>query len=297
MARNKSGGGGFIAGFARGIAAFVRACSTPVGRRVLAVVGVVSITSLTLWQVRGYVYGQDRFVPRRYTLRLLSPRPGGPVKEMIDDIEAVPLSGRSVFDATLLADVRATYARYPWVAEVPRVRRILPDGIEATIRLRWPVGAVLVGNGYYLIDEESIRLPRKYYEHVQPAKEPDMPFLAGIRGLPPAVGQACAGRDLAEGLAVARVLRGLGLLRRAKIATVDVRNVGGRLDPRAAEVVLVTQSGAQIEWGRSPLQSRIGEPTTEEKVAALVRVLASPVKLEDVAVVRLQFPGPIIQAR
>lgn len=163
-----------------------------------------------------------------------------------------------------------------WVRRVDYVRLDRPGadqtgGLEVAVEFRRPVAFVEVGDGrsarYVLIDREGVRLGQRAY----PAPHlGDRVLLVvdGVTSSPPPAGRQWADAAVQAGAEVARVLR--RRVGRYDLSRIDVSNVGGREDPRRADIVLTTRGGTRIVWG-SP-SSRAAdqlEGTPSEKLRCL----------------------------
>ena len=89
-------------------------------------------------------------LPRDLVDRRANLLSGGPLLE----------PGRSLFDPTLPADLRERLERRPWVKQVLRVKRRLPDTIQLELQLRTPVAVVCVSSERLAVDREGVVLER-----------------------------------------------------------------------------------------------------------------------------------------
>jgi hypothetical protein len=159
----------------------------------------------------------------------------------------VAMEPRSIFDATLRDDVRASLLRHSWVREVRDVRRLLPNRLGVELVLRPPAAVVEVGAWRLTIDHEGHVL-----DDVASRAPPDLPQIRGdkvsIPGIPE-VGGRFRCQAVQDGLAVADELRrsaGHPFFRYAAVEAIDVRNVGAAC---SSEILLLLRCGAVVEWG------------------------------------------------
>jgi hypothetical protein len=171
---------------------------------------------------------------------------------------------------------------------VVAVERVFPDQLRVRFEYRRARVAVRRANGYVLVDEEGVRLPGVFVD--PPACEREA-LVTGVGSLPPEPGRRWEDPGLAEAMAMADAVHSNELLRRTGVREIDVSNFGGRSDARRSEVLLVTASGCELAWGRTPSTARYGDPSTEEKLENLREVLAAYPGLDGLRRVKLYFRG------
>ena len=177
----------------------------------------------------------------------------------------------------------------PWVRKVNYVRRAFPRRIEISLELRRPLCGVESRGRYYVIDQDAVRLPLAYSNW--PAASRRMPVVKGVQTPVPEEG------DVWEDGAVKGAIETLRAINASKdvakaldITVIDVSNHGGRVNPRASEVVVHTKASYEILWGRAPSRKCYGELTVNEKVRTLERLLASSACAPGVRL-NIRFPG------
>jgi hypothetical protein len=149
----------------------------------------------------------------------------------------------------------------PWVKQVVQVRRYPDRTIEVHCTYRHPLAMIQVDSGFYLVDEDRVRLPGRYAYH------PSVKLIQGVRGEPPLAGQVWTAPDLRAGLDLVRLLAAEPFS--AQITAVLVHNYGGRIDKRGAQLELATDTaGGRIIWG-SALGQEMEENTAAQKIAIL----------------------------
>lgn len=182
---------------------------------------------------------------------------GGGVKEALLQT-AYHRIGKDPFDHDALDRVREALVTSGWFEEDVTVTRDLmrdaENGPQDQILLdgtfRWPCAMVRWGPHDYLVDHNGKRLPLRY----QAAVVTDLlPVLLGVRAAPPAVGDTWPGRDVDDGLALARYLNTLDPTRHRwlkLIRALDVGNADGS-DLDRERIAILTREGFRVAWGRA----------------------------------------------
>lgn len=160
----------------------------------------------------------------------------------------------SLLDEQIAGRIVAAYARKVWVKRVLRVAKHYPQPgseaapIEVHLEFRSPVAFVAIGDRYYLVDSEGIRLPGVY----SGPRLGDAEFfvISGARGRVPLPGQKWQSPEIVAGV---RVASSLASRRYAfNLARIDVSNIGGRRDPGVSEIAIYTHRLTRIDWGKPP---------------------------------------------
>jgi hypothetical protein len=199
---------------------------------------------------------------------------------------------------------------------VERARRIYPDGVEITVKVRKPIALVAMENGeggrYYLVDRDGRRLP----DHLEavPTRPPyPLPLLVGIKGRVPEPGREFEDRAVTHGTRVALELyawHNSSLHQQLPVLRIDMSNFEGRIDPRASEVVLYTlvpvpgheglgdgvaAHEVPIHWGRAPRRFSVEPLDAADKVGLIEAALAEYPGLQGVDVVKLHLGELMIE--
>jgi hypothetical protein len=263
----------------------------PATRRTFAVAALLGLFAVASAAVRDHVRADPQYRVSKASLAATSP-PKGLARDAIDDLAAIPLPGRSfsLYDEAALPAIAAAYERLPWVRDVRSIEVVFPAVVRFELVVRRPVCGLAHRGKTFLMDDDGMLLPRRCYEPSDP----------GALRLPTIVNAPLGRRELREGqriedtavrhgIAVALALQAeaFDALRLAAPVSIDVSNVDGRLDPRRSEIV-VTAGGTVIEWGRSPITSKLDIPL-EEKIQKLRPLLDRDPALARLALVRLQF--------
>jgi hypothetical protein len=270
---------------------------------------VLLFAALTL----GTVYGFRRIRERALDLEEFRVRPDSlaivkkpawlandVVSEIRRDLAAAP--ALSLFDPALPAALRGAVGENPWVEEVRRVNRRFPDKVVVHAKLRRPVAAIATrgrGGPFALVDENG-RVLRTGVTDLTPWRESARSPLFEVRGVRTAeirTGAVLSDPALREAAALAKDLESLSpfpAFRDVAIVAMDVSGVDSSGTSLDAGIALETASGVVIEWGHSSRSRVFGEPTLEEKIAGLERVLAAYPRLGGLRTVNLRMPDPFV---
>ncbi|MBI3097169.1 MAG: hypothetical protein HYY93_02835 [Planctomycetes bacterium] len=274
---------------AGGLVSFAR--RPPVWRGALAL-GMLLTVLLIHRRVYQYLFDDDRFTLDLQTLQVVQ-RPGWAAEGLDFSLMPAPKGKMSLLDPNLVEVVAEYYQRSPWVAEVRSVEKLYPNRVRVTVDLRRPAAAVALDRGVALVDADGVRLPG-LYPRVPPALG-TLPTIYGAIGSPAPAGTKWMDRAVSNGLTVAAALAEYRLSDACPISVIDVRNAGGRRDPRQAEIVLWTPARIPIHWGRPPDTVKYGEVSVAQKMENLRRVLATYPNLAGVRGVKIHFHSPFVE--
>jgi len=235
----------------------------PRGRRTLAVlrvacwVGVIValVLALALGSVRawGAICARPEFrVAPSEISRTSCPsfvRSAAMLKEMKAQLSFEP-SGLSIFKRDLAYRVQQELRAVPWVLDVRRVARRLPNKLVLDIIFRKPAGVVEMDGGRYLVCMDGFWLPGELYAPPPEWAKEDTPVIYDQRlhGKPP-WGRSWDGPSIKVGARLTQFLREGGLFKRLNLQCIDVSNVG-RPDAET-QIVLRTETGVVIRWGNA----------------------------------------------
>lgn len=204
----------------------------------------------------------------------------------------------SIFDSRGTEDAQGALRGLAWVRSVEAAGRTFPRTTRLRIRVRRPVARVDSAGGSALLDEEGMLFPAP-----GPEREgflPPLPRLVATRGdfgEPPGPGLAWRDRRVRTGVAAAVEVRPLVLRGGpSRVVAVDVTDADGKEGPLASPVVLLTEGGARILWGRPAVERAFGELSTAAKFEALSRVEATCPALRGVREADLRFDRPVVFA-
>ena len=230
------------------------------------------VTILCSWFVilRSYVAHLDCYQVDARTLRpTVLPSWAGPaVRDELSVLPGIP-SRFSIMSPGICERVAAAFERNPWVDEVLSVRKVYPRRILVELRLRRPVAGVLVGEKYYLVDAAAHRLTPPLDRW---PKGPDtLPVLIVSTNLVPSPGKEWTSEDVKAGACVARTLLENREKLQTRFAAIDVTNIGGCRSALTSDILLITDKGTVVKWGRSPLLvNSPGELTPGEKIIKMI---------------------------
>jgi len=179
-----------------------------------------------------------------------------------------PSEPLNAFDERLVPTVAYALESLPWVDRVESLRLTFPGRLSFRLALHEPTALIEVDGQNVAISKNRRFFPAKYVGKGERGRAPVLPK---IIGLDPRGDDALS---LDAVLALINSLRDDGLLLSAGIQGIDVSNIGGRVDPRAPEVRLNTNSGCIIDWGRLESSGRI-HPKYEDRARRLEAFLAS----------------------
>ncbi|WP_428937705.1 cell division protein FtsQ/DivIB [Fontivita pretiosa] len=245
----------------------------------LGAVVFVGLLGVGFYHLRSYVEREVVF-PQRPPKVVLKNRPAWMSDALaIQIINTVkPAGTHSAFDRQLLQDTAMILRNNPWIRQVKQVRRAYGqrpgDTLEIDCEYRAPIALVHWKDYYWLVDGEAVKLPEQYTAQqlpgivVGPNRRLNIRVIEGVSHPPVESGQVWPGEDLAAGLDLVKLL--YGQVYADEIVKVDVTNFAGRIDPKEAQITLVTKYDTQIRWGR-PINAKdfFVEVSTPQKLAYL----------------------------
>ena len=171
----------------------------------------------------------------------------------------------SILDPNLVERAAKAFSFHPWVAEVRRVRKRHPAGLEVELEYRRPVCMVEVRDGMVPVDIEGILLPgAANFSRVEAMQ---YPRLLGVETTPTSHGTRWRDVRVIEGAEIAAafgpVWQELRLEQIKPYAEPDSKSAGDY------NYQLITSGGSRINWGRAPGNPMPGEAAASEKVALL----------------------------
>ena len=257
-------------------------------RRVLAHGILASLLAGTL--AMGYYYALAEVQstntssddPPRVALRQ---RPPWMSDEVVADLlrSIAPHEPHSVYDSGLLKHCAEVLESNPWVRKVVAVRRVYGrapgDTIEVECEFRTPMALVRWQDYYWLVDSEGCKLPEQYTAAQAPQmlfdaqRRTQMRIIEGVRQPPVESGRRWPGEDLLAALELSRLLQNQRFA--DDVLKIDVSNFGGRVDPREAQLTLITRFGSEIRWGRpANAKDAFVEVPAQRKLEALEQIYA-----------------------
>jgi hypothetical protein len=194
-----------------------------------------------------------------------------------------PPSARSSLDHDLLEQTVHILKNEPWVKQVRQVRRAYEkgpgDSLVIDCEFRAPVAFVRdeTVERYWMVDASGVVLPESYRAedlkrlgYGEEAKKQPRQIVGVKTGSPPA-GQVWQGEDLKAGIEMVLLMYDKPFMN--EVIEVDVTNFAGRMDSNFAHLVLRTNRGKEIRWGR-PVSApdAIVEVSAQQKLDTLARL-------------------------
>jgi hypothetical protein len=272
-----------------------------------AALALVVILAAVLFFDRRYV--EHKLVIARTPPKVvLKDQPAWMSDFLADQIARVarPAGAHSAFDHQLLVDTTAVLRGNPWIREVKQVRRAFQnqpgDTIEIDCEYRAPVALVHWKDYYWLVDGDGVKLPEAFGEQFLSRimfgqnQKVNIRVIEGVRQPPPESGARWTGEDLRAGLDLVKLLFGRPYAE--EVQKVDVSNYARRLDPRGAQLVLVTKYNTRVRWGQ-PITNNpedfFVEPTPAQKLKWMEAIVAEQNRIDaNCAWVDLRFDEPYI---
>ena len=171
------------------------------------------------------------------------------------ELDAIAIE-KSFLDEEFVPLVVKRLRELPWVEEVSRVERNFPAKLVLQLKIRLPVARVKLFGQEFVVDQEGIPVPCKYYRHVE-----KLPKLWGVQKL----------EDLRHGAYLAKKAS-TRLGEHSQALRIDLSNLFGRKSKKEAEIVFHFGE-MTVEWGKSPLSDFTYLPE-EKKWRALRRILS-----------------------
>lgn len=180
--------------------------------------------------------------------------------------------GRSLFERGLTKDVVQALERNPWVLRVNFVKKDFPDKLSVGLELRKP-SAVFRKNGvFYLLDDEGVVLPTRYFSW--PSDQGKTPYIQSARiTRTPRAGERLEDAGIKAGIELVKFLKANNAHRLLGIKVVDVSNVGRGRSVGESDIVLWTKDGVAIKWGCPPQCQQVDELSDSEKLKNLYSVV------------------------
>jgi len=168
----------------------------------------------------------------------------------------------SIFDADLAERIWTEYEADPWVLRVESVSKVFPNNVRVGLLLRRPLVRVPHSLGVCLVDTDARVL------EVMPPGSGDLhdslPTIKGLSSAPPPRGETWADLGLRAGIGVIDALEANKMLDALRVTSVDLSNLGGKVDPNESEIVLLLPSDVRVLWGRGI--GVFGEVALEKKL-------------------------------
>lgn len=253
----------------------------------LKFVGVVCIIILTIWglkKVWNTLADLSIFKVSPATLTInLPPWMNNRFSEDIKQIEA--LHGQySLYDRDITHKIAKAYDDIVLVKKVDLIKRVFPNKLNIKFTIRKPFVLIKKGDNSYLVDDESVLLPKEYYKfsdvdyvspYIQSRKLSRLP-------LP---GKEWNDKKIKAGIELVKFLRANNIHKLFSIVSVDVTNVHRERYSGKSDIILWTENNTQIRWGCSSFFKRPEELTDEEKLQNLLSIA----KIEGTSLKQMEY--------
>lgn len=251
--------------------------------KVTLVAGAIIAVGLSMRTLERRVLFGDAVVVEGLEVRLIDPPKWMPAT-LRENIRASLMPDGSAARTNLTEAVHARAEANPWIRSVERVWRRPTTSrktcvLEVRATYRRPLARVQTNRGYTFVSADGVRLPTgqvpryravvrlsggrtrtEYYlrdtdapAHIQPRPLAYISIYGALASAPD-VGQPWAGRDIADGIRLVRLIASRPYAN--QITMMDVRNHGGRVDPRAPHLRMWAQVGrsraTDIRFGQFP---------------------------------------------
>lgn len=199
----------------------------------------------------------------------------------------------NIFEKDLAKKIMDTYEKSPLIAKVCYIERELPNRLNMRFELRRPVAIVKRKRKKYLVDNDCVRLPEKYYKYPEEGNDPI--YIVCRRSVKvPAYGERWNDRSIEDGISLLNYLKHNKIDKLLKIASIDVSKIGGRRNDGKIDVELWTKDGAKIKWGCSASSGQINELSDYEKLQNLLSVaMEEGVDLANMEYVDVRWQTPL----
>jgi hypothetical protein len=239
----------------------------------LIVAGVFLGTWYYVWrEVRAHVFASSDYVFTVESLEISPPPPWIHTDIRAEVFGAASFSRPlSILDDDLTQRLGAAFALHPWVSKVRQVTKHHPARVKVDLEYRQPVLMVDTSSGLLPVEAQGMLLPAGDFSPVEQARYPrligvetqPMGTLGERWGDPRVFGAAQIAAAIGPQWLEWRLDRIMPSLKPASNASEDYL------------YILLTRSGTQVFWGRSPHSNVSGELPTSEKLARLSHYFAT----------------------
>ncbi|MFM7260401.1 MAG: hypothetical protein ACKO3W_07335 [bacterium] len=168
----------------------------------------------------------------------------------------------STIDQTRLSRAKDAILSTGWFEEIRQISLADGGGFLVDAKFLVPFAIVRHGEFDFLVTPEGRLMPMEWRAGHRPAQPHYVAILGATQPAPGAIGDRWQGADLAAGLELARAIASEAWF--TQVAGIDL----SRFSAENA-LVLVTQAGGHVVWGRAPDDRSVAEVPTETKLATL----------------------------
>ena len=169
-----------------------------------------------------------------------------------------------LLDKTLTQQWFANLRSNPWVKSVNKIHKHYDGLVEIDCEIREPIASVKKNGKLFYVDLEGVLLPAHHINK-------HLVRLRGADSSLPEPGQAITSPQLIAGIEVLQLIRHvderLSPQNRlwSELASLDVANFEGRLDPAKSQLTLYTKGKTPVRWG-APVGKSLAYYEAEEKI-------------------------------
>jgi hypothetical protein len=172
----------------------------------------------------------------------------------------------SSLDIQLTSRLGEAFGANPWVRKVREVRLIHPRTVRVGLTYREPVAVVQTAHSLHPIDRDAVLLPAE--DLTDPAI---YVTISGVRSTPTSPAGTKWQDPVVQAAAItADTLAGYHL--KLSISAIDVSEYRPAAT-RPGAIMLLTEAGTRVKWGRPPDDDFPGEVSTQTKLTRLFKYL------------------------
>jgi cell division septal protein FtsQ len=157
----------------------------------------------------------------------------------------------------------------PWVRKVHAVRKYFPNRLEIEMALRTPVGWAESRGTLHLVDADGVCLPRTASAR-DGTEFAGLPVFTGLTKDAPEAGKPWADESLRAGLSLAGLIQYSGHPATERVVRIDCKANQAAV---VENIVVFTDKGTAIYWGKPSYASNPLELAPEKKLANLLGLL------------------------
>ncbi len=177
----------------------------------------------------------------------------------------------NIFEKDLTKKIVDAYESSPLIAKVCYIERELPNSLNMKFELRRPVAIVKKKRKNFLIDNDCVRLPDKFYNYPETGNDP-IYIIGSNSAKVPEYGKKWNDKSIIDGISLLNYLRHNKVDKLLKITSIDVSKIGEKHKEGQIDVALWTKDGAMIKWGCPTSNEHVNELSNYEKLQNLLSV-------------------------
>ncbi|MCK4283055.1 MAG: hypothetical protein KAX44_01965 [Candidatus Brocadiae bacterium] len=228
------------------------------------------------------------------------------LRELRKELSALE-RGQSVFEKDLAHAVQHELRSSPWILDITRVERRLPNKLAIKAVFRKPAGLVAFGEERYLVDKDGHWLPDDLFRRPREWQAESIPLITDqLLDRPPPIGEGWDHPRLSVGARLTEFFLREGLLSELEVNGIDVTGVAR--DAAEPDIILTVPwrkddgevEEAQVKWGKSSVYAQLPElelppflVSDSEKLEMLRSKLRDHASLRGIEYVDLRFHGKV----